>query len=772
MRTGSTSPQVLTTAVRGPWLHERTLVLSSVMFAFIGIWPTAAVVLCDLVSTAYYIGGIVESQIGRAAPWFILGVMLFSYGVRSVYIESCSMFVRGGVYRIVKEAMGDRLAKVAVSALMFDYILTGPISAVSAGHYLVRLFNSLLRYFQFHTGVHERYGAAGVALAVVFYFYQANVRGIPTSSGKALKIMRVMTVMAVIMITWCLITISVRSDARKVPPWRPDLARKADREGRPTINEVTGKQEDPLGWVAASPLGPELRPESVHWLSALGALGVLIAFGHSILAMSGEETLAQVYREVKAPKLRNFRWAAFIVFLYSLTITGLISFFAVMIIPDDVRPGFQENLISGLAMHVVGPHWARLGLNGLVVVVGFLVLSGAVNTSLLGANGVLNRVTEDGVLPDWFQRPHKKYGTTWRLLTLIAGLQAATIVLSGGDVIILGEAYAFGVVWSLVAMSLSMLLLRFTQPGRPRGYRVPLNVRLGRLELPVGLALIFLVLLAAALANLATKTVATISGIAFTAAFLVAFAVTEHYRRRQGTENGEGRTHKHLEQFQGEAIPRLTRQALGLERPGCKLVAVYSPDDLAALEACLDETNTDTADIVVVAAHPADASGAYGDPEHTESVMVSGRTPPEPEPPFGVVDRALMTAVVTRAELAGKPLVPVIILTDDPRSAVLRAAHDLGAGELILGDESRGHGQASAGENARPDLRILESPLPVRRRRYRWRSPASVQLRGTRRFRRDRPDGSWQPCRSRHEVPGTRWSRCRWRFWPQPGTPR
>src|SRR5262249_3819546 len=98
------------------------IVVSSVMFAFIGYWRTAAVVLCDLASTAYYIGGAVETAIGPAAPWFILAVMLFSYAVRSVYIESCSLFVRGGVYRVVKEAMGGLLAKLSVSALMFDYI--------------------------------------------------------------------------------------------------------------------------------------------------------------------------------------------------------------------------------------------------------------------------------------------------------------------------------------------------------------------------------------------------------------------------------------------------------------------------------------------------------------------------------------------------------------------------------------------------------------------------------------------------------------------------
>src|SRR5437016_3039630 len=95
----------------------QVIIVSSVMFTFISYWRTAAVVLCDLASTAYYIGGAVESAIGPAAPWFILAVMLFSYAVRSVYIESCTLFVRGGVYRVVREALGGFFAKLAVSAL-------------------------------------------------------------------------------------------------------------------------------------------------------------------------------------------------------------------------------------------------------------------------------------------------------------------------------------------------------------------------------------------------------------------------------------------------------------------------------------------------------------------------------------------------------------------------------------------------------------------------------------------------------------------------------
>src|SRR3954454_1550544 len=115
------------------------IVISSVTFTFISYWRTAAVVLCDFGSTAFYIGGIVEQSIGPAAPWFILAVMLFSFAVSLVYIESCTLFVRGGVYRVVREAMGRFAAKFAVSALIFDYVLTGPISGVSAGQYVIGL---------------------------------------------------------------------------------------------------------------------------------------------------------------------------------------------------------------------------------------------------------------------------------------------------------------------------------------------------------------------------------------------------------------------------------------------------------------------------------------------------------------------------------------------------------------------------------------------------------------------------------------------------------
>src|ERR1700675_329080 len=178
--------------------RTHVIVATSVMLSFMSFWRAAAIVLNDLGSSAYYVGGITERAIGRSAPWFVLGVMLFSYAVRAVYIESCAMFTRGGVYRVVKEAMGGTLAKLSVSALIFDYVLTGPISGVSAGQYIVGLVAQTLTYFGHpwtpSSGVINHWAAA-IAVLVTVYFWRRNTRGLHESSDDALRIMYVTTVM-------------------------------------------------------------------------------------------------------------------------------------------------------------------------------------------------------------------------------------------------------------------------------------------------------------------------------------------------------------------------------------------------------------------------------------------------------------------------------------------------------------------------------------------------------------------------------------------------
>jgi amino acid transporter/nucleotide-binding universal stress UspA family protein len=696
----------------------QVIIVGSVMFTFISYWRTAAVVLCDLASTAYYIGGIVERAIGPAAPWFILAVMLFSYAVRSVYIESCSLFVRGGVYRVVKEAMGGFLAKLSVSALMFDYILTGPTSGVSAGQYIMGLCIDTIARMNppLHaalgltnddlTDAVKRWGSVAIACAITLFFWYQNRLGIHESSDKALTIMFWTTAMAVLMLAWCGLTLFLRGPANPLPSAKPDLSPKIeyevvevpvdrvtgesydpprkvwarDSQGKlkpkidpgtgqpePKINEI-GMREDPLGFI--SRLWPGLAEKLRHpanWLTWIGILGFLIAFGHSILAMSGEETLAQVYREVESPKLPNFKKAAFIVFVYSLLLTASISFLAVMLIPNEVRmKDYSDNLIGGLAMYMLGPDWLRLLLNAFVVVVGFLILAGAVNTAIIGSNGVLNRVAEDGVMPDWFLKPHPRYGTTSRLLNLIAFLQLFTIVASRGNMFVLGEAYAFGVVWSFVFKALAMVVLRFKDRS-PREFQVPLNIQIGSVEFPIGLCLIFLILLVTATLNFLTKEVATIGGTCFTAAFLTIFMISEHYHEKR--LRGK---HQHLDQFNQQVTETVNPASLDLHKPYRKLVAIRSPQNLYMLEKTLAETDPETTDVVIMTAKLAPA----GDVPATDHEL----------DPF---DQKLMTAVVDRAEKAGKQVKPLILPTNNPLFAIIRTAKDIQAQELVMGASNK-----------------------------------------------------------------------------------
>ena len=105
--------------------------------------------------------------------------MLFWYVVRAVYIESSAMFVRGGVYRVVKEAMGGTLAKLSVSALLFDYVLTGPISGVSAGQYIVGLLNDVLHRFGSALTLPVNATAAFVAIVITVLLLVAQHAGHP-----------------------------------------------------------------------------------------------------------------------------------------------------------------------------------------------------------------------------------------------------------------------------------------------------------------------------------------------------------------------------------------------------------------------------------------------------------------------------------------------------------------------------------------------------------------------------------------------------------------
>jgi nucleotide-binding universal stress UspA family protein len=200
---------------------------------------------------------------------------------------------------------------------------------------------------------------------------------------------------------------------------------------------------------------------------------------------------------------------------------------------------------------------------------------------------------------------------------------------------------------------------------------VPLNIPIGSgRELPLGLILIFLTLFAAAILNLLTKETATTWGLGFTAAFLTVFMISERVNLRK--HPGAHGHHEHLEQFNVKSTEEATPADLGLSKTYTKLVAIRSPHNLFMLEKALAETDPDTTSVVVMTAKvlPTDENTA-------------------PQADLDRYDQQLMTAVVERAEKAGKKVKPLIVPTNNPLHAVLKMAQDLNAQEVIMGASNK-----------------------------------------------------------------------------------
>ena len=330
-------------SAQSPLRVKKVVVITTAMLTFIPFWKAAAIVLCDFGSSAFYAGGIAMRAFGPAFPWYILAVMLFAGLLLMLELEACSLFVRGGAYKIVREGLGDRMAKLAASALVFDFLLTGPISAVTAGHYLVGLVNSFLA--QFGASLHVPEGGFSVVfgLLVTGYFWRQNVKGIEESSSKSAKIIAFSLAVCFLLAIWSFITIAI--NGAQLPPTQLEFSSGA------------------LGWAG-----------KIDWMKAVGLLGMMMAFGHSILALSGIETLSQVYREIEYPKAQNLKKAALLIFIFALLFTGGLTFLSAVIIPPDlIASKYGDNLLSGLAMSMAGPGLLKLLMQTLVVVAGVVM---------------------------------------------------------------------------------------------------------------------------------------------------------------------------------------------------------------------------------------------------------------------------------------------------------------------------------------------------------------------------------------------------------------
>jgi hypothetical protein len=244
------------------------------------------------------------------------------------------------------------------------------------------------------------------------------------------------------------------------------------------------------------------------------------------------------------------------------------------------------------------------------------------------------------------------------------GLQLLTIILSGGNIFLLGEAYAFGVMWSFAMKGLAVLVLRYKEPGQ-REFRVPLNIKIAGIEIPVGLGFITLVLIALCVINLFTKQVATISGVAFTLVFFAVFELSEKITQKRGAAHAE------LDQFNVEPGGELTPEAVGV-RPGNVIVMVRNYNTLYHLSAILLRTDTQKQDIAVLHLRLLERAA-------------SGEHELEAEQLFSREEQELFTRCLNLAEKMGKTVHLAVAPAAEKWDGILRAAQSLKSSSVVLG---------------------------------------------------------------------------------------
>jgi len=299
------------------------------------------------------------------------------------------------------------------------------------------------------------------------------------------------------------------------------------------------------------------------------------------------------------------------------------------------------------------------------------MLAGAINTAIVGANGVLNRVSEDGVMTDWFRAPHRKFGTTYRMINLIVILQLVAIVGSRGNTYTLGEAYAFGVIWSFAFKGLAVLVLRFKDKSK-REWKVPFNLKLDGNELPIGLGVITMLLFSVAGVNLITKEVATISGIAFTIVFFTIFLISERINERRRAE--EIHTTTAMDQFRLNANENISAETIDV-RPGNTICLVRDYNTLDHLRKSLEITHTGKQDLVVMTVH------LMRGPDTGYQDIAEDRL-------FGRYEQYLFSKVVALAEKAGKTVHLLVVPSSDIFQAIVLTAAQLASRDIIAGRSS------------------------------------------------------------------------------------
>jgi len=612
----------------------RVVLASGALVSYVSVWRAAARALVELGCSAFFIGGVAWASAGSSAPGFVLAAVALGVAVRAMDIEARALFVPGGLYGSVRDALGPLPAKIAASALLVERLLLGPLTAVVAGHYIAAIVRVV---FGSGAGARSLTGddgpvAMAIALLGVVWWLQRQGRTVPDRPLS--RAVGVSIALLVAVAGWGVATAWLR-DA-PLPAFHLPA----------TVWPWSGAAASPPTW---------LTP-----IVAFVALGA--GLGVALPAVGSVDVLGQIALDLEQPRIRNLQRVARMVGAFGLLVSGALAFVLVALVPESQQLAWMNAPLAGITLSLGGPGWSRA--IALLAVVGAAVvfLTAAARSAGAGVHGVLTRLVDEGILDAGLRTPHPRFGTPSRLIDATAVAQIGIVLVAGGEVSWLARAYAVGLVWSALLKTLAMIRFRRLRPG-DRAYRVPLNVTVGGREWPVGLFLVAALLALPALCLLIAFDPPSIAGVALLAGVTILLATSERSAARR-PEAAPGA----LDDFQ--LLPSGNEDLTHVEaRPGNVLVPVRKPGTLTHLMAALRAAGDRDVVAMTVRLVGVDVS---------DDRSSAPRTTDD--------ERRVLSAVVALAEREARPVRLLIVPGVNVFDSVVETALRLGSAEIHVGE--------------------------------------------------------------------------------------
>ncbi|MGA7911723.1 MAG: APC family permease [Candidatus Dormiibacterota bacterium] len=235
-------------------------------------------------------------------------------------------------------------------------------------------------------------------------------------------------------------------------------------------------------------------------------LGVAPTWGNFLASVSiamvsytGIETISNMSEEAKNPG-RSVPRATFAVIAAVLFVSAFLPTIGMSVFPvhlgaggaytTDLATTWKDNPVAGIVtgFSVVSQplaFWSGIWVG----ILAFTILVIATNAGLIGISRLSYSLAVVDLLPSRFAQLHSKFKTPYFSI-VVFGIAAAILVLpgiavGGHEIDLLGAVYSLAATFAFCSAHLSVMRLRFIEPGLHRPYRMPWNIRFGRDSIPV-----------------------------------------------------------------------------------------------------------------------------------------------------------------------------------------------------------------------------------------------------------------------------------------------